>query len=243
MNNSVNEYLQKNLKEGPSLFVLVDPDEISSENAVKVSRKSKELGVDSLMVGGSLGAEGALVGKISSALKKGSDLPVILFPGSSGGVSDKADAIFFMSLLNSRDPHYIIGSQAQGAPIIKEYGIETLSLGYLVVEPGKAVGWVGDAKPFPKDKPEIISAYALAAQYFGMNYVYLEAGSGAESPVPTNIIKAVRKAVEIPIIVGGGIKTGKQAKKIVNSGANAIVTGTAIEEDLNNIKRLSKAIK
>ncbi len=243
MSISVNKYLQENFEDGPSIFVLVDPDDVTPENAVKVSKKSEELGVDSLMLGGSLGAQGALVEKISTSLKEGSDLPVILFPGSSGGVSKKADAIFFMSLLNSRNPHYIIGSQAQGAPIIKKYGIETLPMGYLVVEPGKAVGWVGDVNPFPRDKPEIISAYALAAQYLGMEYIYLEAGSGAENPVPSKIVKAVRKAVEIPIIVGGGIKTGEQAKKLVKSGANAIVTGTAVEEDLNNIKRLKEAIK
>ncbi len=243
MDGTVKDYLNINFEEGPSIFVLVDPDDVNSEEAVEVANRSEELGVDALMVGGSLGAQGQIVDRTCSDLKQDSDLPVILFPGSSGGVSKEADAVFFMSLLNSRNPHFIIGSQAKGAPMVKKYGIETLPMGYLVVEPGKAVGWVGDAKPFPKDKPGIISAYSLAAQYLGMEYIYLEAGSGSQSPVTPEIVGAVRKSVDIPIIVGGGIKTGKQAKKLVRAGANAIVTGTAVEEDMDNIKKFSKALK
>ncbi|MCW3981926.1 MAG: geranylgeranylglyceryl phosphate synthase family protein, partial [Candidatus Bathyarchaeota archaeon] len=117
-----------------------------------------------------------------------------------------------------------------GAPIVKEHGLETLSMGYIIVGEGGTAGIVGRAVPIPYSKPELAAAHALAAQYFGMRFVYLEAGSGANQPVPPTMIKAVKKTVNIPVIVGGGIRNVEQAKTAVASGADIIVTGNIIEE-------------
>ena len=174
---------------------------------------------------------------------------MILFPGSHGGISKYADAIFFMSLLNSRNPFFITGSQALGAFTVKRYGIEPIPMAYLVIEPGETVGWVGDAKPIPRHKPKIAAAYALAGQYLGMRFVYLEAGSGAREPVPPEMISLVRKVIDVPLIVGGGIRTGEQARKAVEAGADIIVTGTAVEKAgslekaREKLEELNKGIK
>jgi len=201
------------------------------------------------MVGGSTGAEGELLDGVVRSIKEGSSLPVILFPGSHGGISKYADAIFFMSLLNSTNPFFITGAQALGAFQVKRYGIEPIPMAYLIIEPGETVGWVGDAKPIPQHKPKIAAAYALAGQYLGMRFVYLEAGSGASRPVPPEMISLVKRVIDVPLIVGGGIRTAKQAKTAVDAGADIVVTGTAIEkagsieEARQKLEELNSAIK
>lgn len=138
-----------------------------------------------------------------------------------------------MSLLNSSDPYFITGAQILGAPIIRKFGLETISLGYVTVGEGGAVSVVGRACPIPLDKPELAVAHALAAQYFGMHFFYLEAGSGAKRPVPDEMIRMVKSILKIPLIVGGGIRTAEQARNVVDAGADAIVTGTITEEEGN----------
>ncbi len=146
------------------------------------------------------GPRGEVLDGVVKAIKESSSLPTILFPGSHGGISKYADAIFFMSLLNSRNPPFFItGSQALGAFTVKRYGIEPIPMAYLVVEPGETVGWVGDAKPIPRHKPKIAAAYALAGQYLGMRLVYLEAGSGGEGAgSPPEMISLVRRVIDVP---------------------------------------------
>ncbi|WP_297474982.1 geranylgeranylglyceryl/heptaprenylglyceryl phosphate synthase [Thermococcus sp.] len=226
----VESYIQEGLENGKLHFVLLDPDDVDPETARKIAEMSEEIGVDAIMVGGSTGAEGEVLDNVVRAIKENSDLPVILFPGSHGGISRYADAIFFMSLLNSRNPFFITGAQALGAFQVKRYGVEPIPMAYLIIEPGETVGWVGDAKPIPRHKPKIAAAYALAGQYLGMRLVYLEAGSGAEKPVPREMISIVRKVIDVPLIVGGGIRTGEQAREIVKAGADIVVTGTAVEK-------------
>ncbi len=172
----------------------------------------------------------------AKALKEGIDVPIILFPGNISGVSEHADAIFFMSLLNSSNPYWITGAQALGAPIIKKKGIETISMGYLVVEPGGTVGWVGDAKLIPRTKSDIAAAYAIAAEFMGMKLLYLEAGSGADNHIPEKMITAVKRSTETILIVGGGIRTKEDAFKVASAGADIIVTGTVVENssDIKN---------
>jgi phosphoglycerol geranylgeranyltransferase len=136
-----------------------------------------------------------------------------------------------MSLLNSTNPYWIVGAQALGAPMIKRMGIETISMGYLVVEPGGTVGWVGDAKLVPRTKSDIAVAYALAAEFWGMKLFYLEAGSGADQPVPLEMISKVKKYSNTILMVGGGIRDGETARKIVEAGADIIVTGTVVENN------------
>lgn len=226
----VERYIHEKLKNEKLHFVLLDPDDVPPGTAGKIAEMSEEIGVDAIMVGGSTGAEGEVLDGVVKAIKESSGLPVILFPGSHGGISKYADAIFFMSLLNSRNPFFITGSQALGAFTVKRCGIEPIPMAYLIIEPGETVGWVGDAKPIPRHKPKIAAAYALAGQYLGMRLVYLEAGSGAPQPVPPEMIALVKKVIDVPLIVGGGIRTGEQARRAVEAGADIIVTGTAIEK-------------
>jgi len=136
-----------------------------------------------------------------------------------------------MSLLNSRDLGYVITNQVLGAPLVYRSQIEPISMAYLIVEPGGTVGWVGDAKLIPRKKPEIAAVYALAGKYLGMHYTYLEAGSGADSPVNPEMIGAVKQVLgENKLIVGGGIRNAETAKICTSAGADMIVTGTVVEE-------------
>ncbi|KPU62951.1 geranylgeranylglyceryl phosphate synthase [Thermococcus sp. EP1] len=226
----VESYIHEKLEKEKLHFVLLDPDDVSPDLASKLAQMSEEVGVDAIMVGGSTGAEGEVLDRVVRRIKESSNLPVILFPGSHGGISKYADAIFFMSLLNSTNPFFITGAQALGAFTVKRYGIEPIPMAYLIIEPGETVGWVSDAKPIPRYKPKIAAAYALAGQYMGMRLVYLEAGSGAPEHVPSEMIGLVKTVIEVPLIVGGGIRSYKDAKEVVKSGADIIVTGTAIEK-------------
>jgi phosphoglycerol geranylgeranyltransferase len=171
------------------------------------------------------------------------EVPIILFPGNTTGVSRYADAIFFMSLLNSNNPYWIIGAQALGAPMIKKIGIETIPMGYLVVEPGGTAGWVGDAKMIPRKKPDIAVAYALAAEFMGMRLLYLEAGSGADQHIPEDMIQKVKMFTNHILVVGGGIRSGEDAQKVAKAGADLIVTGTLVENTSNIKEKISEIVK
>jgi phosphoglycerol geranylgeranyltransferase len=223
------EYLQDKVAEGGAHLTLIDPDKQSPKKAGKIALGAAKGGTDGIMVGGSLGISEENLDRTIREIKKITDLPVILFPGDVSGISHYADAIFFMSLLNSRNPYFISGAQAIGAPLVREVGIEVIPMGYIIVEPGGTVGRVGEAELVPRDEPKKACGYALAAQYLGMKLVYLEAGSGVKKPVPEEMISMVKKTIDIPLIVGGGIKTGKDAHAVVKAGADIIVTGTIVE--------------
>jgi len=235
-------------KEGAVHLTLLDPDSQAPEAAGKMAQEAFLGGTDAIMVGGSMGATGATVEQTVQAIKSACDLPVILFPANAAGLAEGADAVFFMSLLNSRDVNYITTNQAIGAPLVYKHGLEPISMAYIVIEPGGAAGWVGDARLIPRSKPKLAVAYALAAKYLGMHYIYLEAGSGADKPVPVEMVAAVKKAVgeTTKVIVGGGIRDGNTAKELVKAGADMIVTGTIVEQvdDIRGkIEELVKAIK
>ncbi len=216
---------------GAGHLTLIDPDSQSPEEAARMARAATEGGTDAIMVGGSVGAAGVLLHETVKKIKEQTDLPVILFPSSVAGLCENADALFFMSLLNSRSPAYIVENQALGAPLVLRYGLEPLPMAYIIIEPGGTVGYVGDARLIPRRKPELAAAYALAAKYMGMRLVYLEAGSGADSPVPTKMVALVKKLIgDVLLIVGGGIRSGAAAAELVAAGADLIVTGTAVEK-------------
>jgi phosphoglycerol geranylgeranyltransferase len=215
---------------GVAHLTLIDPDSQSPAQAARMAKAAERGGTDAIMVGGSMGAAGVLLHETVEGIKRITDLPVILFPSSAAGLCENADAVFFMSLLNSRSTGYIIENQVLGAPLVLRYGIEPIPMAYIIVEPGGTVGWVGDARAIPRSKPELAAAYALAAKYLGMRLVYLEAGSGADLPIPSNMVGMVKKALgEVSLIVGGGIRSGAAAAELVRAGADMIVTGTAIE--------------
>lgn len=242
---NVENYIRTTLEDHKLHLTLLDPEEQSPEEAVKIAKEAIAGGSDGIMLGGST-TEPEELDATAKALRENVDVPVILFPGNISGVSKHADAIFFMSLLNSTNPYWIIGAQALSAPGIKKMGIEILSMGYLVVEPGGTVGWVGDAKLIPRNKPDLAVAYAMAAEFFGMKLIYLEAGSGANEHIPEQMIAGVKKMTDIIVIVGGGIRDGETAAKIAKAGADIVVTGTVVEDSSNvkdKIEELVSGIK
>ncbi len=225
----VHAYIERERMRHPLHFTLIDPEKQTTLRAAELAYAAQEAGSHAIMVGGSTGMNMRLVDDTVRAIKKRVQLPVILFPPGAEGISPHADAVFWMSMLNSKSRRYLIDEQRLGAPWVKRMGIEPLSMAYLVVEPGGTVGMVGEAELLPRNDPSEAIGYALAAQYFGMDYVYLEAGSGAEEPVPLEFIRALRKEIDIPLIVGGGIRDRETARSIVEAGADIIVTGTLIE--------------
>jgi phosphoglycerol geranylgeranyltransferase len=169
------------------------------------------------------------IDSVVKTIKRTVKIPVILFPNNVTGISRYADAIWFMSLLNSVDPYFLIGAQVLGAPLVKRYRLEPIPLGYIIVGEGGAAGVVGKAVPVPYDKPELAAAHALAGQYLGMRFIYLEAGSGAKKPVSPEMIRMVKSVIDVPLVVGGGIRNREQALAAASAGANIIVTGNIIE--------------
>ena len=234
---NIENYLNETLKEHKLHFTLIDPDEQTPQEAVEIAKQAKKARSDAILVGGSITDQEDLNITVKS-IKEEVDLPVILFPGNISGVSKYADALLFMSLLNSTNPYWITGAQALSAPSIKKMGIETIPMGYLIIEPGGTVGWVGDSKPIPRKKSDLAVAYALAAEFLGMRVIYLEAGSGADSHIPVDFIMKVKKLTNLMVIVGGGIKTAQDALEVKEAGADIIITGTVVEETDDTYKRL-----
>ncbi len=228
--------LEKIKKEGPIHMTLVDPEKVTPSSASRVVKEAEACNTAAIMVGGSTSVFTSQLDKIVKAMKESVEIPVILFPNNITGISRYANAIWFMSLLNSSDPYFLMGAQVLGAPIIKKFGLEPIPLGYIIVGEGGAVSVVGKAVPIPYNKPELAAAHALAAEYFGMRFVYLEAGSGVGKPVPAEMIRVVKNVISLPLIVGGGIRTGEQVKEIVKAGADIIVTGNVLEENKGRSK-------
>lgn len=230
------------LKERKVHLTLIDPDEQSPESAVEIAKSAIKGGTDGIMLGGST-VDGEQIDKTAKALSENIDLPIIIFPGNTSNVSKYADAIFFMSFLNSNNPYWIMGAQALGAPAIKKAGIEAIPMGYMVVEPGGTVAWVGDGKVVPRNKPKIPAAYAIAAEYLGMRFFYLEAGSGADKHIPSEMIAYSKKATDdMVLVVGGGIRTTEAAYEVAKSGADVIVTGTIVEETSDVEKKINELV-
>ncbi|MBO7719282.1 MAG: geranylgeranylglyceryl/heptaprenylglyceryl phosphate synthase [Methanosphaera sp.] len=241
---NVEKYLNDTLENHKIHMTLIDPDEQSPQEAVQMAVEAQRAGSDAIMLGGSI-TDQEVLNLTAKALKENVDIPIILFPGNVTGVSKYADAVLFMSLLNSTNPYWITGAQALAAPSIKKMGLETIPMGYLIVEPGGTVGWVGDAKAVPRNKSDLAVAYSLAAEFFGMRIIYLEAGSGADSHVPLDFIMKVKKLTNLMVIVGGGIRTAEDARKVRDAGADIIITGTVVEETedaYKKIKELTDAI-
>ena len=233
----------KRREQNPLHFTLLDPGKMGSEELVELAKQTAVVGTDGFMVGGSTDLSLEKVDSAVDAIKETTHLPVILFPTHASSVSGKADAIFFMSLLNSESRQFLVGEQIASASWVKHTGLEPLSMAYLVIAPGMAAGRVGQAQPLPRDNPELVVSHALAGQYLGMKYIYLEAGSGASEPVPTSIISEVKEAIDVTLIVGGGIKNQDAASKAVKAGADIVVTGTLVETSDRLKEEMSQLIR
>jgi len=235
------EYILEKLKKGKVHMTLLDPEkELEPE---KIGEHIERAGSDAIMLGGSTGVTEDMLDGTINGLKKSTSLPTILFPSSSRSLSRHADAIYFMSLLNSRNVRILVGEQKKAVRVIKSYGIETIPMGYIIVEPGMKVGEVGDAEVVKRDDIESAIEYSMVAERFGMQLVYLEAGSGAPQPVPDAMVSAVKKEINIPLIVGGGIRNPIDAGRLARAGADIIVTGTIVEEHAEVLENIVKSVK
>jgi len=246
MAGRVESYLKSQLKKKKTalLFVLIDSEASNIKSSIKLAKDVEKIGASAILVGGSSATDQIEMAEVVKNLKKSVKIPKILFPGNVTGVVPQADAILFSSLLNSENPYFISQAQALSAPNVLKFGLEPLPTAYLVIGEGTSAWFVGSARGIPFDKPKIAAAYSLAAQFLGMRFVYLEAGSGAASSVKPEMIKTVRKVFKGFLIVGGGIRDPITAKKIVSAGADAIVIGTLLEKNgsLKNLTAIAKAI-
>jgi phosphoglycerol geranylgeranyltransferase len=241
--NKVESFLKSELKKKNALlFVLIDSEESKLESSQKLAQDVEKIGASAILVGGSSATDQIEMAKVVKSIKKGIKIPIILFPGNITGVVPDADAILFSSLMNSENPYFITQAQALGAPSVLKFGLEPLPTAYLVIGDGTSAWFVGSARGIPFEKPKIAAAYALVAQFLGMRFVYLEAGSGAKSSVTPEMVKTVRKAFNGFLIVGGGIKDPKTALDLVKAGANALVIGTFLEKG-GSIKKLTEITK
>jgi phosphoglycerol geranylgeranyltransferase len=240
----VKDYIHDRLGRGPLHMTLLDPAKQEPEQAAELSAMAENLGTDAIMVGGSTDVTQENLDATVKAIKRTCVLPVIYFPSGAHAISRHCDAIYFMSMLNSRSIKHVIGEQVAGAPIVKMLGLEPISMGYIIVAPGMKVGEVGQAEVVKRDDLKGACAYALAAEYMGMQLVYLEAGSGAPEPVPLEMVTAVKETITVPLVVGGGIRSGEQSLELKKAGADIIVTGTIVENcDPLCLADIIKAIK
>lgn len=199
---------------------------------------------DVLLVGGSLLTHGRIDACIRP-LRGRTDRPVLLFPGHSMQLSELADGILFLSLISGRNPEYLIGQQVIAAPWLKRSGMEVLPTGYMLIDGGRpsSVAYISQTQPIPRDKPGLAVATAQAAELLGMRLLYLEAGSGAQYPVPSGLIEAIRQEVDLPLIVGGGLREPSQVQAAARAGASLLVVGTAAERDPGRLAELAAAAR
>ncbi len=245
MIGKVERYIHEELatKKG-LLFALIDPlDYQSLEDAVKTAKNADEGGADIILIGGSTGVQGEVLDGVAKAVKQAVSSPVVLFPGNIGTLTKYADAVYFMSMLNSRNTYWISEAQVLAAPMVRHFGIEPLPVAYVVVDPGGTVGWVGDAKRIPRNKPKIAAAFAMAAECMGFRFFITDAGSNPEDgPIPLDMVAAVKSSLTIPYIAAGGIRTPDQAKAVMKAGADIIQVGTAFEKE-NSVAKIKEMVK
>ncbi len=232
-------------RKGAGFLLLLDPDKLADENLGERVKYAENSGVDAFLVGSSLMIRDVFEETLTK-IKRFARVPVIIFPGSLFQISGQADAILFLSALASKNTDLIIGNHVHAAPLIRQHDLETISTAYLLIESGKltTAHFMSDSLPIPRDKPEIAAAYSLAADMFGFQLVYLEAGSGAVDHVPKQMVYAVSKVVRMPVVVGGGIKSPEAARELVGAGASFIVTGNFFEENgnSNRLKAFADAV-
>jgi len=244
--NKVESYLKSELKKKNALlFVLIDSEVSQLKASSKLAKDVEKIGASAILVGGSSATDQIELAQVVKGIKKGIKIPIILFPGNVTGVVPDADAILFSSLMNSENPYFITQAQALGAPSVLKFGLEPLPTAYLVIGEGTSAWFVGSARGIPHEKPKIAAAYALAAQFLGMRFVYLEAGSGAKTSVTPEMVQTVRRTFNGFLIVGGGIKDVKTAQSLVKAGADALVIGTFLEKggSIKKLQEIAKAIQ
>lgn len=224
------------------LGILVDPDKHSEHDFAAFVGDILELKPDYILIGSSIIVR-SIVEKAAQQIKSITDIPLILFPGHFNQLNNFVDGVLLLSLISGRNPDLLIGQHVLAAPILAKIDAEILSTGYMIVDGGKStsVSYISNTLPIPRDKNDIAVCTALAGQFIGMKYIYLDAGSGAINPVPFSMVSAVAESIELPLIVGGGIKDMKTIEQFWKSGANLVVIGNVLEENtLSSIRQLKK---
>ena len=217
---------------GAVAIALLDPDSKNNNRLLKMLQLVNESDFDAIFIGGSLISDNEFESRVEEVTKN-TDIPVIIFPGSSNQLSQYADAVLFLSLISGRNPQYLIGEHVKSAPIIHNMNLETIPTAYILLDGGvrSSVEVMSNTSPIPMNKHDIILAHALAGQYLGNKFVFLESGSGAKNHAASEVVSILSKQLQIPIIVGGGVNTPESAQELVSSGAGYIVTGTKIEQN------------
>jgi putative glycerol-1-phosphate prenyltransferase len=226
-----------------SFAVLIDPDKVNAEQTAELCGLANDAMVDYLFVGGSLVVTNHL-DEVVQNIKKETDIPVILFPGSPNQITPFADALLYLSLISGRNPELLIGQHVISAPMVKQSGLEIMSTGYMVIDGGAptTVSYISNTAPIPHDKKEIAVCTAMAGEMLGMKLIYMDAGSGARRPISEGMISSVASHITIPLIVGGGITDPEKAYLNCKAGADLIVVGNAIEKDSSLVREISSAI-
>ena len=240
----MNVYSLISQKKEKQFAILVDPEQCNDSILKNLVSLAASSAVDYIMVGGSLLVNDHL-DKCIKLIKSETDLPVVLFPGSEMQINGKADAILLLSLISGRNPELLIGKHVSAAPYLKASGLEILPTGYMLVESGNSTTalYMSNTTPIPRKKNDIAVCTAMAGEMLGMKLLYMDAGSGAEYPVSSSMIRRVKKEISIPLIVGGGIRTPEVARESSKAGADVVVVGTAIENDIHLIREISSAVK
>ncbi len=230
-------------------MTLIDPDSRHPDRCAEIAYEAERAGTDYIMVGGSTGIDSGLMDRTVKKIRERTSRKIIIFPGSAKMISRSADAIFYMTLLNSRNPEYIVGHQVSAARFLLETGMETIPMAYIIFSPGMTAGKVGDADLIGREDGERALSYTAAAKLFGFPLIYFESGSGSSTYVSESTISYVKSKVKIPLIVGGGIRNSESAAKIAMAGADIIVTGSIAEQsndifrDLSSIVNSIKSVK
>jgi phosphoglycerol geranylgeranyltransferase len=229
-------------KTGKKISVLIDPDRHNEQSLIELIRESDKAKIDFYMVGSSLLLNP--IGQTIDIIKKTTKTPLVLFPGNLLQLSKNVDAILLLSLISGRNPEFLIGNHVLAAPIIKESGIETIPVGYMVIGTGKttSVEYISNTRSIPYDKSDIAVATAIAGELLGLKMIYLDAGSGAEFPVTGEMVKQVKSNIKIPLVVGGGLRNAEHVHKACVSGADIVVVGNILEKEVNRVTEFSKIV-
>ncbi len=241
----IEKYINEKIEKEKLLFVLIDPiDYKTPEDAIKTGIAAAEGGAGAVVIGGSIGVQGDVLEHVTKSIKDKINVPIILFPGNIATLTRHADALYFMSLLNSRNAYWISQAQMLASAVVKQMAIEPLPVGYVVVEPGGSVGWVGDVNLVPRDRPKIGIGLALAAQYMGARFVLMDVGSGSKvGPVPPEMIAGIKHVVDIPVIAAGGLKSAADAAALTKAGADIVQMGTIFQGNGKVKETVSKIVK
>lgn len=244
MKDTLYKKFKQDKEDGKKSFAcLLDPDKLSLNNMDDAIRLSVDAKVDYFFVGGSL-IINLMLDELITNIKKQCDIPIILFPGATNQISYRADALLFLSLISGRNADLLIGKHVETAPFLKISPLEIMSTGYMLIDGGvpTTVSYISNTYPIPRTKDDVAACTAIAGEYLGLKLMYMDAGSGAKTPISDSMITSVSSAVECPLIIGGGLRTPEICGTKAKAGADVIVVGDAIEKDPQLVMDMAAAV-